>query len=63
MFSYFKMVRCASSLYVFLRNTGENLKRVNELEKYGVKLENIYTVTIDSGSNVLNAMKLMNEEK
>lgn len=46
------------------RHTGQNLKEKiqNILEEYGSKLDNLYSVTVDNGSNVIKAIQIMEDE-
>lgn len=45
------------------RHTGETFTEMieRELEKYGISIEDLYSVTTDSGSNMVKMIKLLNE--
>lgn len=53
-----------SALELFSRHTGTNLKTaiIEELKKYNISSSQIYSVTSDSGANMLKTVKLLDEE-
>jgi len=52
-----------ASTEIETRHTGVNLKRMilDALKRYGIEHKHIYSVTSDSGSNLLKAIRLIDE--
>lgn len=48
---------------ILVKHTGKNLKKIilSVLAKFGLKQENIYTITTDNGSNMIKDIDLMSE--
>lgn len=49
---------------IYERHTGEHLKKLikDTLAKFDIPVENVYTLTTDSGANMVKAVSMLNEE-
>ncbi len=58
------MIRTLAMLTLNERSTGENIKNkvLEILEEFGTNFDNLYSVTVDNGSNVLKAIRDMEDE-
>lgn len=54
-----------STVELFERHTGNHLKNaiLNELKKFNISIQQIYTITTDNDTNFLKAAKLINEQQ